>query len=195
MARKDRFLAFDEAAKRGPFDEVPMFPPGIDPQIHVSRNDRAQPFHLICEHDTVLVNMSGEGRVEFPDGPVRYHTLAPGDFVYVPGGTAHRILPDGECVQLRYRAEHPGLEAVAWFCEQCGAEIARDVWDTETELPQEGYLRACRDFNGDDALRACAGCGHVHGEIDLGPYGWEAVAVEIREDLAKAAAKAAKSAG
>ena len=44
---------FDEAAKRGPYDEFPMFPPGIDPQIHVSRNNRPQPFHLICEHDTV----------------------------------------------------------------------------------------------------------------------------------------------
>ena len=195
MARKDRFMAFDEAAKRGPFDEFPMFPPGIDPQIHVSRNDRAQPFHLICEHDTVLVNMSGEGRVEFPVGPARYHTLVPGDFVYVPGGTPHRILPDGECVQLRYRAEHPGLEAVAWFCESCGTEIARDVWDSESELPQEGYLRACGAFNADAARRTCDDCGHVHPEIGLGQFRWESVAAEVRDDLAKAAAKAARSTG
>jgi mannose-6-phosphate isomerase-like protein (cupin superfamily) len=193
MARKDRFMAFEEAAKRGPYDEFPMLSPGFDPQIHVSRNDRPQPFHLICEHDTVLVNMSGEGRVEFPDGPVRYHPLMPGDFVYIPGGTAHRILPDAECVQLRYRAEHPGLEAVAWFCELCEAEISRDVWNTETELPQEGYLRACKGFNADQAQRTCGGCGHVHPEIDLSQYSWEAVAVEIREDLEKAAAKVANA--
>ena len=84
MARKQRFAAFDEAKNRGPYDEYPMLPAGIDPQICLSRNDRPQPFFLICEHDTVLVNMSGTGKGEFPDGPGRYHPGEPGDFVYVP---------------------------------------------------------------------------------------------------------------
>ena len=185
MARKPRFAAFDEAARRGPYDEYPMLPAGVDPQICLSRNDRPQPFFLICEHDTVLVNMSGEGRVEFPEGPVRYHPVVPGDFVYVPSGTPHRIVPEGECVQLRYKAEHPGLEAVAWYCESCGAELAREVWDTAAEIPQEGYLRACREFNADAARRTCASCGRIHEEVDLSPYGWEAVAAEIREDMAR----------
>ena len=187
MARKPRFAAFDEAARRGPYDEYPMLPAGVDPQICLSRNDRPQPFFLICEHDTVLVNMSGEGRVEFPDGPVRYHPVVPGDFVYVPSGTPHRIVPDGECVQLRYKAEHPGLEAVAWYCEGCGAEIVREVWDTAVEIPQEGYLRACREFNADPARRTCSSCGRIHKELDLSPYSWEAVAAEVREDMAKGA--------
>ena len=78
MARKPRFAAFDEAARRGPYDEYPMLPAGVDPQICLSRNDRPQPFFLICEHDTVLVNMSGVGRVEFPEGPVRYPPRPPG---------------------------------------------------------------------------------------------------------------------
>lgn len=186
MARKQRFATFDEAAKRGPYDEYPMLPAGIDPQIHLSRNDRPQPFFLICQHDTVLVNMSGEGKVEFPDGPVRYHPLVPGDFVYVPSGTPHRIIPDGECVQLRYKPEHPGLEAVAWYCDGCGAELAREVWDTALEVSQEGYLRACRDFNATADRRKCAECGHTHDEIDLAPYRWEAVAAEVKDDIAKA---------
>ena len=190
MARKQRFAAFDEAAKRGPYDEYPMLPAGIDPQIHLSRNDRPQPFFLICEHDTVLINMSGQGRVEFPDGPVRYHPVVPGDFVYVPSGTPHRIIPDGECVQLRYKADHPGLEAVAWFCEECDAEVAREVFDTAQEISQDGYLRACRAFNAAAERRKCAACGHTHDEIDLAPYRWEAVAAEVRADIAKAAAKA-----
>ena len=80
MARKERFAAFDEGAKRGPYDEYPMFPAGVDPQIHVSRNDRPQPFHLVCEHDTLLVTMSGEGRVEFAVGPMRYQTLEAGRY-------------------------------------------------------------------------------------------------------------------
>lgn len=185
MARKSRFPAFVEAAKRGPYDEAPMLPAGIDPQLHLSRNDRPQPFHLVCEQDTVLVNMSGEGRVEFVDGPVRYHRLTAGDFVYVPGGTPHRIVPETECVQLRYKAEHPGLEGVAWYCETCGHELYRDVWDTADEIAQDGYQRACEAFNADAALRTCPGCGDVHAPIDLAPYRWRAVAEEIRKDLAK----------
>ena len=187
MARKPRFAAFDEAAKRGPYDEYPMLPAGVDPQICLSRNDRPQPFFLICEHDTVLVNMSGEGRVEFPDGPVRFHPVVPGDFVYVPSGTPHRMVPEGECVQLRYKAEHPGLEAVTWYCDSCGAELARDIWDTEVEIPQEGYLRACREFNADGERRTCSSCGRTHEAIDLSPYGWEEVGAEVREDMAKGA--------
>ena len=183
MARKQRFAVNDEAARRGPYDEFPMFPPGIDPQIHISRNDRPQPFFLMCEHDTLLVTMSGGGRVEFVGGPVRYHTLAPGDFVYVPAGTPHRIVPEGECVQLRYRPEFPGLEGVAWYCDGCGKEVARDVWDTADELPQEGYLRATTAFNADPAKRTCT-CGKVHPPVDLGPYRWAEVAAEVRKDLA-----------
>ncbi len=187
MPRKPRFAAFDEASRRGPYDEYPMLPAGVDPQICLSRNDRPQPFFLICEHDTVLVNMSGTGRVEFPAGPVRYHPVVSGDFVYVPSGTPHRMVPESECVQLRYKAEHPGLEAVAWYCEGCGAELAREVWDTAVEIPQEGYLRACQRFNTDAVRRTCASCGRIHDGIDLSPYRWEAVAAEVREDMEESA--------
>src|SRR5487761_1628997 len=147
MPRKARFVAPQEAATRGPYDEYPMLPPGIDPQLHLSRNDRPQPFHLICEHDTVLVVIAGRGKVEFTEGPVRYHMLRPGDFIYVPSGMPHRIVPETESVHLRYKAEHAGLEAVTWYCTGCGSELVRDVWDTADELPPEGYLRAATAFN------------------------------------------------
>jgi len=184
MARKNHFLAFDEAAKHGPYDEYPMLPAGIDPQIHLSRNDRPQPFHLICEHDTVLVTMSGSGRVEFAEGPVRYHTLAPGDFVYVPAGTAHRILPEEECVHLRYKPECPGLEAIAWYCDNCGTEMTRETWDTAVEVSQQAYDRICRAHNVDAASRICGDCGAQHPEIDMSPYSWDKIAAEIREESA-----------
>lgn len=183
LARKQRFAAFEEAIKRGPYDEYPMLPSGVDPQVCLSRNNRIQPFYLICEHDTVLVNMSGEGRVEFIVGPVRYHELVPGDFVYVPAGTAHRIFPEGECVHLRYKPEHPGFEAVAWYCEECGQELTRSTWDTAVELPQEGYLRACQEYNASADIRMCSFCQHSHAPIDLSPFNWGPVAQEIREDL------------
>ena len=193
MARKPRFIALEEAQKRASYDEYPMLPSGIDPQLHLSRNDCKQPFWLICEHDTVLVTISGHGKVEFIEGPVRYHTLAPGDFVYVPSGTAHRIVPAAPCVHLRYKAEHAGLEAVAWYCEKCGHELGREIWDTEEELPQEAYLRSVRAFNADAARRSCGKCGEVHPAIDLTPFRWAEVAAEIRRDMDEAAKKVARA--
>ena len=167
-----------------------MLPAGIDPQLHLSRNDTKQPFWLICEKDTVLITIAGAGKVEFVAGPARYHTLAPGDFVYVPSGTPHRIVPSAPCVHLRYKAEHAGLEGVAWYCETCGTELHREVWDTADELPQEGYLRATRAFNADAKRRTCK-CGAAHPAIDLTPYKWAEVAAEIRKDMAADAAKEA----
>ena len=120
MPQRRGFKTFAAAKESGPYDEYPMFPPNTDPQICLSRNDRPQPFFLVCEQDSVLVQMAGEGRVCFPEGPIRFHPLEPGDFVYVPGGTPHRILPETECVQYRFKAEHAGLEGVAWYCEGCG---------------------------------------------------------------------------
>jgi len=170
-----------------------MLPTGIDPQLHLSRNDIKQPFWLICEHDNVLITIAGSGKVEFVEGPVRYHTLGPGDFVYVPSGTPHRIVPSAPCVHLRYKAEHAGLEGVAWYCEKCGAELHREVWDTADELPQEGYARATRAFNANAGQRTCK-CGAVHPQIDVAPYRWADVAAEIRKDMAAEAAKQAAKA-
>lgn len=194
MVQKARFDAFDEGGKHGPYDEYPILPPETDLQVCISRNDRPQPFHLMCEHDTVLVTMSGRGRVEFAEGPVRYHPFEPGDFIYIPSGAAHRIVPEIPSVQLRYKAVNPGLEGVAWHCGSCATEIARDVWDTAEELPQEGYLRACTSFNADVKRRTCPKCGTEHPAIDLAPYRWAIVANEVRDDCARAVAKTAKPA-
>jgi hypothetical protein len=180
MRQKRQYLTAREAPEAGPYDEFPTFPPGIDPQLCLSRNDRPQPFYLICEHDTVIVHMSGSGRVMFKGGPVNYHVLEPGDFVYVPARTPHRIVPATESVQYRFKPEHPGLEGLAWYCERCGSELWREVWDTARELPQEGYLRCCRRFNDEAALRTCKVCGDVHEAIDLAPYRWAEIAAQIR---------------
>ena len=102
MAREHMFLTFVEAANSGPYDERPMLPADIDLQIHLSRNDRPQPFFQICQHDTVLVVMAGKGRVQFKDSSVLYHHYEAGDFIYVPAGTPHRIVPDTESVHYRY---------------------------------------------------------------------------------------------
>jgi hypothetical protein len=181
MRRKNRFETYKEAVSRGSYDEFPMLELGIDPQLHLSHNSVKQPFFLVCEQDCVLAQMSGEARVEFRGSPVNYFTLALGDFVYVPGGTPHRIVPLTPSIALRYKASHPGLEAVAWFAESSSEECARITWDCADELPQEAYLRACRAFNADKKLRTCRRSGEVLPEIDLAPFHWAEVAAEIKE--------------
>ena len=180
MPRKNRFNAFQEAAARGAYDEFPMLELGIDPQLHLSRNNIAQPFFLICEQDSMIAQLSGAARIEFRDSSVGYFDAGIGDFVYVPGGTPHRIVPKSDSVHIRYKAEHPGLEAVAWFDERSGDEVSRVTWDCADELPQEAYLRACRAFNATPAMRTCKTTGTMLPEIDLTPFRWEAVANEIK---------------
>ena len=96
MRRKNRFSTFKEAAARGNYDEFPMLEIGIDPQLHLSRNSVAQPFFLICEQDSMVAQMSGAARIEFRNSSVGYFNTEIGDFVYVPGGTPHRIVPKSE---------------------------------------------------------------------------------------------------
>ncbi|HEY3918992.1 MAG TPA: Rieske 2Fe-2S domain-containing protein [Stellaceae bacterium] len=173
MRRKNRFETYKEAASRGNYDEFPMLEVGIDPQLHLSRNNVAQPFFLVCEQDSIIVQMSGAAQVEFRNSPANYFNLALGDFVYVPGGTPHRVVPTSESIHLRYKAARAGLEAAVWF--KGADEVARLTWDCGKELPQEGYLRACRAFNADPKLRGGLP------EIDLAPFHWAEVAAEVKE--------------
>ena len=180
MPRKNRFSAFEEAAARGAYDEFPMLEIGIDPQLHLSRNSLAQPFFLICEQDSMIAQLSGVARIEFRDSSVGHFDTEVGDFVYVPGGTPHRIVPKSKSIHIRYKAEHPGLEAVAWFDATSGEEISRITWDCADELPQEAYLRACRAFNATPAMRTSKTTGAMLPEIDLAPFRWESVAAAIK---------------
>jgi 3-hydroxyanthranilate 3,4-dioxygenase len=152
-----------------------------DPQLHLSKNDRPQPFHLICSHDTLLAQVSGSATLDLEYSPVRYHRLEPGDVVYVPAGTPTRIRPDETSIHVRYKPLHAGLEGVAWFCNECGHEVHRDEFDTEEELPQDAYWRACQAFNDDEELRRCPQCTKVHDLVDLDGIRWPEVAQAIRE--------------
>jgi hypothetical protein len=127
----------------------------------------------------MLAQMSGAARVEFPKSPIRYFDMAIGDLVYVPGGTPHRMVAQTESIHLRYKADAPGLEAVAWY-SAAGAETGRITWDCAEELPQEAYLRACNAFNADAKLRTCPVTGTVASPIDMSPFHWADVAAEIR---------------
>lgn len=180
MPRKHMLDTFEAAAAAGPYDEYPVLIAGVDPQLHLSRNDRPQPFHLTCEKDTILVQMSGAARVEMANGAVRYFDLVPGDYAYVPAGTAHRIVPGEPSIMYRYKAEVAGLEAASFHCEDCGQTLLEETWDTAEELPQAAYLRIVESFNTDEALRTC-NCGTVHPVVDLAGYRWKEIAGELTE--------------
>ena len=140
MDRKRMLNGFKAAAEVGPYDEFPVLVGGIDPQVYLSRNDRPQPFYLICEKDSLLAQMAGTGRLLMKYSPVLWEPMQPGDFVYIPAGTPHRYVPTTESLQTRYKADPAGLEGVAWFCDGCGTEIAREEWDTRGALASGGLL-------------------------------------------------------
>ena len=173
MAREHMVFSFQAARSASNYDERPMLPDDVDLQVHLSRNSRPQPFWLICEHDTVITTLSGKGTVEFKDAPVLKHNYETGDYIYVPAGTPSRIIPTKRSVQYRYKAAEAGLEGVAWYCEKCGRQIYREVWDTADELPQAAYFRITNKFNKSSNKRKCRGCGKIHPKADLKGISWE----------------------
>jgi 3-hydroxyanthranilate 3,4-dioxygenase len=114
------------------------------------------------------------------DSPVLWEDLETGDYLYIPKATPHRIETSELAVHLRYKANSPQLEGVAWFCDGCDHEVWRMEFDLTAELPQEGYLRACDTFNSDEELRTCANCGVVHKQADLTGIRWSETAARIR---------------
>jgi 3-hydroxyanthranilate 3,4-dioxygenase len=184
MGKEFMAFTYELAAKCGPYDEKSVLPKDLDIQLTLSRNDRPQPFHLICEHDSVIVVMSGRGRVEFKGSSVREESYVLGDVIYIPAGTPHRILPSEESIHHRFKLPESKLEGLAWYCDDCGEELHRVVWALADRLPQEGYLSACNDFNADDTLRQCDHCRTEHPKIDLDGYRWEQIASDERIEQA-----------
>jgi mannose-6-phosphate isomerase-like protein (cupin superfamily) len=187
MPRNHTLLTFPAAARAGNYDERPMLPDTLDLQIHLSKNDRPQPFHLICQHDTVLMVMSGEGRVEYKDASVLRHSYELGDHLYIPAGVPHRIVPKTESTLYRYKLPESELEGLAWYCEHCGAALYREVFELATELAQEAYARIVAAFNADRARRTCTSCGVVHPEVDLAPFRWAELAKELKAEATESA--------
>jgi 3-hydroxyanthranilate 3,4-dioxygenase len=111
-----------------------------------------------------------------------WEELIPGDFLYVPAGTPHRILPKEVSVMYRFKAMAAGLEAVAWYCDRCSSPLWRRVWDTAKQSPQAGYQAACTTFNADLGLRTCGRCHWVHPEIGMEGYRWAEIDNELRTE-------------
>src|SRR5207237_3246410 len=106
LERKKTSNVFREAANAwGSYDDYPVGPPGTDPMPHLSRNRVAQPFYLVSEADQVLIQMAGEGEILFAERDPARMALSPGDTVYIPAGVPSRLVPRGENLQVRLKAE------------------------------------------------------------------------------------------
>jgi 3-hydroxyanthranilate 3,4-dioxygenase len=179
IERKKTTNVFKEARNAwGSYDDFPIGPRGTDPMPHLSRNRLAQPFFLVSEHDQVLIQMAGEGEIQFRELEPERMRLSPGDTVYIPAGVPSRLVPDGENLQVRLKAEPRGREAVAWYCVGCGALVHTRELETGA-VAQEQYWHAVAAFNDDARLRTCAGCAAVHPPVELGDIAWLAVAAAV----------------
>lgn len=193
MKRRRMFQTFKAANEACEYTELPMLPVQVDPQVYLSRNSVAQPFFLICGKDTVIAQMSGEAQLLLKDSSVNTFTLTPGDNVYIPAGTPHRLVPLTDTVQLRYKAGKAGLEGVAWFCEQCGLELCRAEWDTAEVVSQRAYYDACRAFNENAQVKVCRRCGGEHPSVDLDRFtAWIDIAAALDDERAAATEKTAQ---
>ena len=96
LERKKTLNVFKDARQAwGSYDDYPVGARGTDPMPHLSRNRVPQPFFLVSEEDQVLIQMSGEGTIEFREMAPDRMTLGPGDTVYIPAGVPSRLLPHG----------------------------------------------------------------------------------------------------
>jgi 3-hydroxyanthranilate 3,4-dioxygenase len=104
--------------------------------------------------------------------------LSPGDTVYIPAGVPSRVVPRGENLQIRLKAEPRGREAVAWYCGGCGGLVAST--ELEPGILQSQWWQAVHAFNG--SSRACPGCGAVHPPVELGDIAWPEVATALARE-------------
>ncbi len=175
MARRRMLQAFDAAKEIGNYADVPVMPVDVDPQITLSRNTETQPFYLAFAEDTVIALMSGRARVRLRDTNVNYWPMIPGDHVYVPAGTPHRLEPEEESVLIRFIGNDPAYRAAVFACEQCGGELDRLEWQQDLEVEATAiYAELARRFNEDLEHRTCSTCGTVAEEISLERLGWSA---------------------
>lgn len=181
LERKKTLNVFKDAeAAWGSYDDFPVGACGTDPMPHLSRNRCPQPFYLVSAADQVLIQMSGDGEILFAEHEPASMPLVPGDTVYIPAGVPSRLVPRGENVQLRLKAEPPATEAVAWYCARCRALV--HAVELAAGIAQEGYASAVRAFNDDNRLRTCASCSEVHARVELGDIAWERVAAALRTE-------------
>ncbi|MFF7251353.1 hypothetical protein ACFZBU_46755 [Embleya sp. NPDC008237] len=165
--------ALEVAPELGDYADAAVLPDDTDPQLHLSHNRVPQPFHLICQKDTVLAQMSGAADVLMRGSSVNRFRMGVGDHVYVPAGTPHRIVPRAAGATIRYLPLRAGRLGAAWYCPGCDRELHRYEWPHDNDTPMSHfYATACARFSADKDARTCDTCSAVHPELDLSPFPW-----------------------
>ena len=110
------------------YDDFPVGPPGTDPMPHLSRN-RVRAAVLPGQRGRSGADPDGRRRGEIElrrrSSRARWRS-SPGDTVYIPACVPSRLVPHGENVQIRLKAEPGVREAVAWYCALVRRRRARD---------------------------------------------------------------------
>jgi len=122
-----------------------------------SRND----FH-INPGDEIFLQVKGDIRVDLQiDGERVINPVREGDVLLVPAGVPHAPRrPEGTYGFIVERKRRPGeLDAFAWHCESCNAK----VHSVEFQLKdiERQFARVLKEFDADESLRTCKGCGEV----------------------------------
>jgi 3-hydroxyanthranilate 3,4-dioxygenase len=171
MLRRRVVPAFKAAADLVNYEDAQMIPEDVDPQVELSRNVLPQPFHLVIDEDTVLAVMSGEVEVQLKNSTVLSFKGLPGDHLYVPSGTPHRIVPSAESVIMRYTSNESVRRGAAFFCDSCGSEAFRWEWSHSTEVvARDVYTEVATRFNA--SPRRCKSCQHELQPVAVAALGW-----------------------
>lgn len=183
LAERGRFLNIFGTANRtiGSYDDFPVLNPGIDPTVYLSRNKVPQPFWLSSDKDQTILNLSGRCRIEFKDCEYNYMQLEPGDAVYLPSGIPNHLIPDGECLQLRFKAEPPGHEEISFYCQCCNYVLHSKSFDASEDIAQQVYWDSCQDYNRNESIRTCQNCSKVAAPLDLTDIVWPQVVENIHK--------------
>ena len=124
----------------------------------------------------MLAHLRGAATLELRGPTAARLGLQAGDLVALPADVPYRVLPDGECVQLIYRAEPRGRESLLWYCSYCDTRLYPHVVEPARETPQRAYWAVVRAFNGTTDLRHCEHCGALHQPVNLTDLRWEEIA-------------------
>lgn len=169
------------AEAAGSYDEWPLLPPDVDPQARLSCNTVDQPFFAGFDHDTCLAQLTGEATVEFIDSRYLATALSPGDWLYLPAGIHHRVVPQKPALQLRYVGREAHWEEAVFLCG-CGERRSSHSWNTGVTLPQEGFSTAVAQH---DSLALegvlCSRCGTTVEAIGT-QFRWDEIAAWLRAD-------------
>jgi hypothetical protein len=160
----------------GSYADLPLLPPGTNPRPYLSRNRVAQPFFIAASTGAVLAHLRGAATLHLRGSTATRLSLQAGDLVALPRDVPYRVLPDGECVQLIYRAEPRGRELLLWYCTYCDTRLYPHVVEPARETPQRAYWAVVRAFNGTTDLRHCESCGALHQPVNLTDLRWEEIA-------------------